>query len=83
LSQDQTVVPLVFTIYQTAALLTVSPRTIWNLIRAGELVGRKIGTRTVIPKTSVESFLRRDHATMSGAEHEARKKARDRRREPL
>ena len=55
--------PLVYTIDETAFLLKVSPRTIRNLLRRGELVRRKVGARTVIPKTSVEGFVRRDHPT--------------------
>ncbi len=57
------VVPLVYSIDETALALRVSSRTIRNLLRAGQLVRRKIGSCTVIPVTSVEAFLRRDHAT--------------------
>jgi excisionase family DNA binding protein len=55
--------PLVYTVEETAALLKVSRRTVNNLLRRGELVRRKIGSRTIIPRTSIEAFLRRDHAT--------------------
>ncbi len=54
---------LVYEVDELAKLLRVSPRTIGNLMRNGSLVRRKIGARTVIPKSSVEAFLRRDHAT--------------------
>jgi excisionase family DNA binding protein len=57
------ITPLVYTIFEAAVALTVCPRTIRNLIRSGQLVHRKIGARTVIPRTSLESFLRRDHKT--------------------
>jgi excisionase family DNA binding protein len=58
-----TVVPLAYSVEEVAVALRVSPRTIRNLLREGQLVRRKIGARTVIPVSSVESFLRRDHAT--------------------
>ncbi len=54
---------LVYEIDELAKLLHISVRTIGNLLRNGSLVRRKIGSRTVIPRTSVEAFLRRDHAT--------------------
>src|SRR5579862_1031929 len=59
--------PALFSKQQAAMYLNVSPRTITNLLREGQLVRRKIGARTLIPKTSLENFLKRDHAT---GEHE-------------
>ncbi len=58
-----TVVPLVYTIDETALALRLSSRTVRNLLRAKQLVRRKVGSRTLIPISSVEAFLRRDHAT--------------------
>jgi excisionase family DNA binding protein len=43
--------------------LNVSRNTIFNLLRRKELVRRKIGGKTLIPKTSLEAFLKRDHPT--------------------
>ena len=57
------VIPLVYSVRETALALGVSSRTIRNLLRAKQLVRRKIGSRTLIPISSVEAFLRRDHAT--------------------
>lgn len=57
--------PLLLTVLQVAALLNVSPRTVSNLLARGELVRRKIGSRTLVPRSSVEAFVRRDHATES------------------
>lgn len=54
---------LVYTIAEAAEMLKVCRRTIHNLLRSGELVRRKIGTRTVIPRISIECFVRRDHST--------------------
>jgi excisionase family DNA binding protein len=55
--------PLLLTKEQTALLLNISVRTVTNLLRRKELVRRKVGSRTLIPRTSVDSFLKRDHAT--------------------
>jgi excisionase family DNA binding protein len=56
--------PLMLSIKQTAALLGVSQGTVKNLLARGELVRRKVGALTRIPRTSVESFVKRDHATL-------------------
>jgi excisionase family DNA binding protein len=55
--------PLLLTKRQVSLLLNVSGRTINNLLARRELVKRKIGAKTLIPRTSVESFLKRDHQT--------------------
>jgi excisionase family DNA binding protein len=55
--------PALWTIPQAAAYLNVSPSTVKNLIRAGQLVRRKVGAKSLIPRTSLEAFLKRDHAT--------------------
>jgi excisionase family DNA binding protein len=67
--------PLLFTKAQCAALLNVSERTIGNLLRRRELVRRKIGSRTLIPRTSIEAFLRRDHPTQVAGQVGQRAKA--------
>ncbi len=54
---------LAYNVSEAARALGVSTRSVYNLLRRGELVRRKIGARSVIPKTSLEAFLRRDHAT--------------------
>lgn len=55
--------PLLLSILQTAALLGVCPKTIRNLIQAGELPRRRIGSRLLVPRASVENFMKRDHPT--------------------
>ena len=55
--------PALWTKQQAAFYLNVSVRTIGNLLRTKQLVRRKIGARTLIPKTSLEAFLKRDHVT--------------------
>jgi hypothetical protein len=47
-------------IQSAAKMLSVSPRTIQNYLRAKMLIGRKIGRRTVIPVRALENFLRSD-----------------------
>jgi excisionase family DNA binding protein len=56
-------VPLLLSIFQVAAMLGLSTGTVKNLLRSGELVRRKVGSRTLIPRTSVENFVKRDHRT--------------------
>ena len=46
-----------------ALALGVSLRTIDYLLARGELRGRRIGRRIVIPKAMIETFLRHDHPT--------------------
>lgn len=55
--------PLLLSVVQVAALLGVSAGTVKNLLARNELVRRKVGARTLIPRTSVEAFLKRDHPT--------------------
>jgi excisionase family DNA binding protein len=60
---EQPEVPALFSLERAANYLSVSERTVRNLIRNGELVGRHIGRRTLIPYTSLQAFLKRDHVT--------------------
>lgn len=60
---DWTPEPLLLNFLQVAIILGVSKRTVVNLVDRGELVRRKIGARSLIPRTSVEAFCRKDHAT--------------------
>ena len=55
--------PLLLSIEATAALLSVSTTTVKRLIAARELVSRKAGRRTLVPRTSIEAFCRKDHQT--------------------
>lgn len=55
--------PLLLSIPQVSALLNVSQGTVKNLLARGELVKRKVGALTRIPRTSIDSFLKRDHPT--------------------
>jgi excisionase family DNA binding protein len=64
--------PALWTKKQAAAYLNVSVRTIGNLLRRRELARRKIGTKTLIPRTSVDAFVKRDHATESEEQKQER-----------
>jgi excisionase family DNA binding protein len=55
--------PALWTKAQVARFLNVSERTVGNLLRRRELVCRRIGSRCLIPRTSAEAFLRKDHCT--------------------
>jgi excisionase family DNA binding protein len=55
--------PLLLSVLQVAALLNVSERTVKRLLSNHQLVTRKVGTRTLVPRTSVENFLKKDHGT--------------------
>ena len=46
-----------------AAMLSVSLRTIDNLVRAKELRPRRIGRRLLFTRTELERFSRGDHGT--------------------
>jgi excisionase family DNA binding protein len=46
-----------------ARQLSVSPRTLDNLIAGRELPVRRIGRRVLIPRKALENFARRDHPT--------------------
>lgn len=58
-------------IREAAQMLSVSPRTIQNYIRAKMLPARKIGRRTVISVRALEIFLRTDHPSLSEVENDA------------
>ena len=47
---------------EAAAALSVSVRTVDNLIASKQLAVRKIGRRTLIERVILERFARRDHA---------------------
>jgi excisionase family DNA binding protein len=55
--------PALYTKEQAAMFLNVSPRTINNLLKMKQLVRRKIGSRTLIPVSSLKAFLTKDHPT--------------------
>ena len=66
--------PLLLSVEQVAVLLNLSPRTVKRLLALRELVPRKIGSRTLVPRTSVEAFLKRDHQTETEKQKEQRRR---------
>lgn len=50
-------------IAEAARRLNLSRTTLYALIGRGELKSRVIGRRRMIPRTSIESFVKRDHGT--------------------
>ncbi len=52
--------PLLVDIRSAARMISVSPRTVQNLIAAKRIVARKIGRRTLILRSSLEQLARRD-----------------------
>ena len=62
----QTEVPKVLISKREAALaLSLSVRTIENLIARKELTVRRVGRRTLVLASSLAAFARRDHASPS------------------
>ena len=47
-----------------AEMLSISVRTLENLIAAKQLRAKRIGSRVVISSQVLEEFARRDHATV-------------------
>ncbi len=54
---------LLLKVEEACKLLNVSRATLFRLMANGQLVRRRIGGATRIPRTSLEAFLKRDHAT--------------------
>jgi excisionase family DNA binding protein len=54
---------LAYTKSEAGQMLSVSLRTIDNLIAMKELTVRRVGRRVIIPATSITAFLRIDHCT--------------------
>jgi hypothetical protein len=56
---------LLYSKRDAAAALSLSIRTIENLIARKELVARRVGARTLVVASSLEAFARKDHASPS------------------
>lgn len=55
--------PILISKREAAKVLSISLRTLDNLIAAKELAVRRVGRRCLIPRKSLEEFARRDHRT--------------------
>jgi excisionase family DNA binding protein len=51
---------LAYSIDETARLLSISRRHVYELIAEGRLVGRKLGARRVIPRREIDALLAED-----------------------
>jgi excisionase family DNA binding protein len=54
---------LMLSTFQASILLGLSEKTVCRLVVRGELIGRRVGRLLRIPRTSIDSFLKRDHLT--------------------
>jgi excisionase family DNA binding protein len=52
---------------EAARALSISVRTLDNLIAAREIAVRRVGRRCLISRRTLEEFARRDHATQPNA----------------
>ncbi len=59
--------PALYSKEQAAIFLGVSVRTVNNLLAAKQLVRRKVGSRTLIPVSSLRAFVAKDHPTSKPA----------------
>ncbi len=57
MSHADVVIPLAYSIIDTAKQLSVSPQSVRKLIERGELKARRVGVRVLIPKLELEHFL--------------------------
>jgi excisionase family DNA binding protein len=56
-SNDITTPRLAYSVKEAAAALSLSKGTIWNRIADGTLPARRIGSRTVIPASSLHALI--------------------------
>jgi excisionase family DNA binding protein len=61
---------LLFSKREAATILSLSVRTVENLIARKELTARRVGRRTLILASSLNVFVRRDHASPSPQKRE-------------
>ena len=58
--------PVLISKRDAAKALSISLRTLDNLIAGKEIAVRRVGRRCLIPRTALEAFARRDHSTRPG-----------------
>ncbi len=63
---------LAVNIKEAARRISVSDRTLWNLIARGEIPVRRVGRRRLIRVLDLENFLKRDHKTGNEADSKGR-----------
>lgn len=51
---------ILYTVPEAAALLSLGQRTLWEIIRRGEIATRRVGTRVLVPHVELERFATKD-----------------------
>ena len=51
---------VLYTVPESAAQLSLGERTVWDLIRKGEIATRRVGTRVLVPHSECERFAAKD-----------------------
>jgi excisionase family DNA binding protein len=54
---------ILYSVPQSARVLGLSPRSLWDFVRRGEIRVRRVGTRVLISRRELERFAGRDHCT--------------------
>ena len=54
---------LLYSVQQAARILGVSPRLVWQFVASNQLRTRRVGTRVLIHRQTLERFALHDHAT--------------------
>jgi excisionase family DNA binding protein len=49
-----------YSVKEVQQLLSLGRSTVYNLLTLGELRGRKVGSKFIIPKSAIEEFLQRE-----------------------
>jgi excisionase family DNA binding protein len=55
---------LLFSLKESAKILSISPRSLQTLIATKQIPVRRIGRRVLIHRKDLEAFARRDHITI-------------------
>jgi excisionase family DNA binding protein len=70
--QATSVTPLALSVKEAAQRLGVGPTLFGELLRAGDIIGVKVGRRTLIPESELQRFLREKLLRAASAAHAPR-----------
>jgi excisionase family DNA binding protein len=48
---------MAFSVAEVAGFMGISSRTVWNLIKSGELPSFRVGARVLMSKSALEQFI--------------------------
>jgi excisionase family DNA binding protein len=51
---------ILYTVAEAAAQLSLGERTLWDIIRRGEIATRRVGVRVLVPHAELERFASKD-----------------------